>query len=127
MAMRNLLACVPQIRLISAEPPASAPPAAQFREEMRFTSRDRILLLGWSDAAATRGLRKVSLNVPEQGDDPDSGGDFLMVYAQDAQWARWGVAPTAAGYIVWDTATGADLACCASLSQALTVLERPDA
>lgn len=103
-------------------PPATAP-VPLFGDRRRFNMRDRMLLLEWSERAAARGLRRIILHAPEQDDDSEAAGEFLLIYPQREQWARWGVAPTPPGYLVWTTASGANLACCATLRQAFSVID----
>ncbi len=102
--------------------PAATAPVPLFGNRRRFNVRDRMLVLEWSEHAAVLGLRRIILHAPEQDDDPETIGEFLLIYPQREQWARWGVAPTPPGYLVWGTANGANLACCATLRQALSVI-----
>lgn len=103
--------------------PVAAAPVPLFGDRRRFDMSDRMLLLEWSEHAAASGLRRVILYAPEQDDDPKIAGEFLLVYSWREQWARWGVAPTPPGYLVWATASGANLACCATLRQAFSVID----
>ncbi len=103
--------------------PAATAPVPLFGDRRRFNMRDRMLLLAWSEHAAAIGLSRITLHAPEWDDDPEVAGEFLLIYPKCQQWARWGVAPTPPGYLVWATASGANLACCATLRQAFSVID----
>jgi hypothetical protein len=83
---------------------------------------DRIELLRWSDSARSAGVRRVALERPDPDDDPATVGDFVLIYGEDAQWARWGVARQAGAYEVWRPADGRSSGRFASLREALAAI-----
>lgn len=92
----------------------------------RLNMGDRIELLRWSEAARAVGVRRVALERPEAQDDPDTVGDFVLIYGEDPQWACWGIARQAGAYEVWHTVSGESSGRYPSLREALAVIHAGD-
>ncbi len=84
--------------------------------------RDRIELLRWTDAAHAGGWRRVALHHREAQDDPETVGDFVLVYGDDPAWAEWGVARSRGRYLVWRPASGRTIGEFATLLEALETI-----
>lgn len=75
-----------------------------------FTVHDRIELLEWEVASRARGRGFSRLVLHEQQPiDGNETCDFLLLYAGEDPWARWGVARRGRSINVWRCADGAEL------------------
>lgn len=83
--------------------------------------RERIVAMRWADAARAHGVRAVRIHDPEPGDDPDQGS-FLLIYCENALWARWGVSVSNGRFELWRPASGATVGQFATLDEALSVV-----
>lgn len=80
------------------------------RHAGRFTVRDRIELLEWEAAAVARGRGFTRMVLHEQQlIDGIETCDFLLLYAGDGSWARWGASRRGRSISVWRCADGADI------------------
>jgi hypothetical protein len=84
--------------------------------------RDRIELLRWAEAAQEGGLRRYAVHHREEQDDPETVGDFVLIYREDADWAEWGVARSGRSYMVWRSANGRTTGLFDSLAEALQTI-----
>ena len=99
----------PRLRLLPAPP--SVPDDA-------FTSHDLMALNHWMQRADGHGYRRLLIE-RGSGDTQPEGGSYVLVYAPGSEWARWGLARTSAGVMVWHCSDGADLGHFATMTQAL--------
>jgi hypothetical protein len=88
-----------------------------------LTIVDRIAARKWAEDARDHGIRAIRIHDPESGDDPGLGS-FLLIYSNDAMWARWGVAACGDGFEIWRPADGATVGWYASLAEALAEVRR---
>jgi hypothetical protein len=102
--------------------PFRRPSRCPQRTDNRLDLGDRIELLRWSQAATARGVRRVRLEQPDPEDDPATVGDFVLIYGEDENWARWGVARNAGAYELWWPSSGRTAGRFASLRDALTAI-----
>lgn len=84
--------------------------------------RERITALNWAEAARPFGVRAVHIHDPEPGDDPDVNS-FLLIYCDDASWAKWGVAMRGGRYELWRPASGATIGWYPTLADALSMIQ----
>jgi len=87
-----------------------------------LTVRERIAALQWADAARPYGVRAVHIHDPEPGDDPNVGS-FLLIYCDNALWARWGSSVGGGRFEVWRPASGATVGRFATLDEALETIQ----
>jgi len=91
----------------------------------RLTTRDRIEVLAWEEAARRSGYDRLVIGERHPQDDPQFG-DLLTVYRSGEAWAAWGVARHGPTVRVWRCATGADFGDFPSIDAALrAVLAAP--
>ncbi len=102
----------------SAPRPAPCEPASRDR---RFSSRDRMALDEWVRRADAHGYRRVLVEDGSHEDGPEHGA-YVLLYAPDNAWARWGIARREDGITVWHCGTGADLGGFATMNEALDSL-----
>lgn len=90
------------------------------RQAGRFTVHDRIELLQWEVAARVRGRGFSRVVLHEQ--QPIDGieiCDYLLLYAGEGPFARWGAARRGGAISVWRCADGADLGLFGKMRDAL--------
>ncbi len=85
------------------------------RHVHRFTPRDRIMALSWADAISAAGYARMAFEPAEA----DGGGEFLLVYGRDSDWASWGIGCGQDGLTLWKTACGTTVGVYPTLAEAL--------
>jgi len=88
----------------------------------RLTVRDRIAVLGWTDAARRSGYDRVVISERRPEDDPQFG-DVLSLYRAGECWAAWGIARQGDAVRVWHCGSGADLGDFPTVETALAAIE----
>jgi hypothetical protein len=86
----------------------------------RFSPRDRIAVIRWTEQASRRARVRVEIH-EDPGNAPDLG-DFLLIYREGATWAAWAVACGRGCYSVWQPSSGATLGDFPSMRAALEAI-----
>jgi hypothetical protein len=90
----------------------------------RLGPRERIEASRWAEVAQPHGFSRVLIH--DASADDAAFGDFLLIYESGREWASWGVARDARGFVVWRPGTGETIGCYGLLSEALeAVLTQP--
>lgn len=84
----------------------------------RFSTRDRITALDWAQAAQRLGYTRVVFEAAEDLGETNTG-EFLLVYAEGAPWASWGIGCGDEGMTLWHSARGTTIGRFATLAEAL--------
>jgi hypothetical protein len=104
--------------------PRSTVVAFQPRPSNRLGPRERIEANRWAMVAQPQGFTRVLIH--DAGPDDADIGDFLLIYETGRDWASWGVARDARGFVVWRPGTGETIGCYPVLREALdAVLAQP--
>ncbi len=94
------------------------------RPSNRLGPRDRIEASRWAMVAQPQGFARVLIH--DAGDEDPEIGDFLLIYETGRDWASWGVARDARGFVVWRPGTGETIGSYGLLGEALeAVLAQP--
>lgn len=92
------------------------------RTTSRFSMRDRIMALDWSDAVRPLGFTKLVFE--DAGDFGDNEtGEFVLIYEKCASWASWGIGYGERGMTLWRSACGTTMGQYATLGEALSALQ----
>ncbi len=90
----------------------------------RLGPRERIEASRWAVVAQPHGFSRILIH-DASAEDADIG-DFLLIYESGREWASWGVARDARGFVVWRPGTGETIGCYDLLREALdAVLAQP--
>ncbi len=84
----------------------------------RFSMRDRITALDWACSDQSVGHSRLVFEAAEDIGDSETG-EFLLVYADGAAWASWGIGCGALGMTLWHSARGTTIGRFDTLSEAL--------
>jgi len=104
--------------------PRSSVVAFRPRPPNRLGPRERIEASRWAMVAQPQGFTRVLIH--DAGPDDADFGDFLLIYETGRDWASWGVARDARGFVVWRPGTGETIGCYRLLREALdAVLAQP--
>ncbi len=90
-----------------------------------FRLRERVELLEWADWARGLGICRVSLERAEPHDDRQEVGDFVLIYDESTEWARWAVAPEQGCYLLWSPNSGQTIGRFPTLGAALAAIHAP--
>lgn len=96
-------------------------PRVKAADEWGFNSRDLIALTCWMQRADGHGYRRVLIEGGTGRGGPEEGG-YVLIYAPQRDWARWGIARSGAQLVVWNCGTGADLGRFPTMLEALESL-----